>query len=233
MRIIDKISDFYDYLQYREDDLVFDRRGSYILQKEHILISVDKALNAWHGDPDVFFLLQCGATYWLLLVRGLNVEGERRDKHAKDYTIRVVDTWKNYNREIDLLRLQAIYFNLAYQYNYYDSEFKGRRYIRTLNEDKVVQVAPKLRDAIIHKDYEVFFDYKTIKRYDYEGNGKPLILKACGIPKIIAPEDMYNAIDEYFSLMKTAAESTVAEGTTNNDKIKNHGFDTKTSFRGK
>ena len=54
-----------------------------------------------------------------------------------------------------------------------------------------------------------------------------------GIATIVLPEDIYNAFDEYFSLEKTASESTIAEGTTNKDKIINHGFDTKTSFRGK
>ena len=59
------------------------------------------------------------------------------------------------------------------------------------------------------------------------------ILKACGISNLIEPDVMYHAIDEYFSLMKQTSETTVAQGTTNEDKIVNHGFDKKTSFRGK
>ena len=36
MRIIDKNTDYYDYLQDSEDTLVFDRRGSYLLTKDRL-----------------------------------------------------------------------------------------------------------------------------------------------------------------------------------------------------
>jgi hypothetical protein len=45
--------------------------------------------------------------------------------------------------------------------------------------------------------------------------------------------DVFCSIEEHFSREKTAAERTEPLGATNNDKIIMHGFDTKTSFRGK
>ena len=93
--------------------------------------------------------------------------------------------------------------------------------------------AQTLKDAIIHREYK---NLGALKGYEYREDlsdfGYP-ILKASGFPNLINPTEMYNAIDEYFSLKKAAAEFTEAKGTTNNDKIKNHGFDIKTSFRGK
>ena len=59
------------------------------------------------------------------------------------------------------------------------------------------------------------------------------LLSACGIANIVSPIDMFSAIEEYFSIEKTKAERTEPLGATNNDKIVMHGFDTKTSFRGK
>ena len=94
----------------------------------------------------------------------------------------------------------------------------------------------------IHKDYEVPHDFSSTSErtynkkkntYDYKRIETIPLLKACGIANLIDADTMYYAIDEYFSLMKTASETTTAEGTTNKDKIVNHGFDTKTSFRGK
>lgn len=232
MKIIDKNYDYYDYLQDREDILVFDRRGSYILQKKDILIAVNKMLNSWYGEPYTYLLLQCGATYWLFFALGSDVEGTDSSKHANDCTIRLVGTWKDYNKPINLFKLQAIEPQAGR--DVFDSVFvfKTRSYIRTFNEDRFKKDMPVIRDATIHGMYRIYFDYNTNKTYPYKGADKWFILKSSGISPLVNPEDMYNAIDEYFSLMKAAAESTVAEGTTNNDKIKNHGFDVKTSFRG-
>jgi hypothetical protein len=43
--------------------------------------------------------------------------------------------------------------------------------------------------------------------------------------------EVYQAFDEYFSLEKTASEKIEADGTTDKDRILNHGFDDKVSFR--
>ena len=65
------------------------------------------------------------------------------------------------------------------------------------------------------------------------GGSKTPILTACGIKDLITPEDIFMAIEEHFSLLKTESERIDPIGATNNDKIEMHGFDTKTSFRGK
>lgn len=228
MRIIDKQNDYYDYLQDNGDDLVFDRRGSRALVKEEVMNTINSVLNSYSHVPHVFLLLQCGASYWLLFVEGIGIK--KRTEYGgpgevvSGYNIWILSKWKEYNQPLKVLSLQTISFNQSWKYKIYDVNYHGREIVRTLMEDRLAECSSELREAVIHKDYKV---YKDFSKKDY------LLLKSSGIPNVIGPEEIYNAIDECFSLMKTAAESTVAEGTTNNDKIKNHGFDTKTSFRGK
>lgn len=228
MRIIDKQNDYYDYLQDNGDSLVFDRRGSRALTKEEIMDTINRVLDSYSHVPHVFLLLQCGASYWLLFVEGTGIKKRTGfcgpAETVSGYNIWILSKWKEYNQPLKLLSLQAISFNQSWKYKIYDVEYSGRKVIRTLMEDRLAESSPELREAVIHKDYKPYQDFSK-KGY--------LLLKSSGIPNVIGPEEIYNAIDEYFSLEKTAAESTVAKGTTNNDKIKIHGFDTKTSFRGK
>ena len=225
MRIIDRQTDYYDYLQDNGDDLVFDRRGSRSLTKEEIRQTISIMLESYIHVPHIFLILQCGATYWLLSVEGsISVNRDGYGKKIEDYDIELLSTWKDYNHSLELLSLKAIDFNESWKYDFYDKKWRRRKLERTLSKERLREVSSKLRDAVINRDYKVY------REYSYKDF---LLLKSSGIPNVIGPEEIYNAIDEHFSLSKTASESTVAEGTTNNDKIKNHGFDVKTSFRGK
>lgn len=228
MRIIDKQNDYYDYLQDNGDSLVFDRRGSRALTKEEIMDTINRVLDSYYHVPYIFLLLQCGASYWLLFVEGTDIKKRANYCGPREvvgnYNVWLLSKWKEYNQPLKLLSLQAIDFNQFWKYKIYKVDYYKRKVVRTLIEDKLIESSHELREAVIHKDYEI---YKDFSKKDY------LLLKSSGIPNVIDPEEIYNAIDEYFSLEKTAAESTVAKGTTNNDKIKNHGFDIKTSFRGK
>ncbi len=227
MRIIDRQADYYDYLQDNGDDLVFDRRGSRSLSKEEIRQTIGIMWNSYHHIPHIFLVLQCGATYWLFSVEGKIGRTDWRENYrerVEDYDIELLSTWKDYNHPLKLLSLEAIDFNESWKYEFYDKKWRRRKLERTLSKERLREISSKLRDAVINREYEVYRDY-SCKGF--------LLLKSSGIPNLVGPEEIYNAIDEHFSLSKTATESTVAEGTTNNDKIKNHGFDVKTSFRGK
>lgn len=223
MRIIDKKTDYYDYLQDNGDDLVFDRRDSRDLTKKEIMETIEMMRYHSDGVPHIFLVLQCGATHRLFSVEGSVEKADYRER-VKDYNIELLSTWKDYNHPLELLSLKVIDFKESWKYDFYNREWCRRKLKRTISKEKLREKSSMLRDAIINGEYRVCEEYND-KGF--------LLLKSSGIPNVIGPEEIYNAIDEYFSLEKTAAESTVAEGTTNNDKIKNHGFDTKTSFRGK
>lgn len=59
------------------------------------------------------------------------------------------------------------------------------------------------------------------------------ILNSSGLVGGIAPLEIYLSIEEYLSFEKTASERTESIGLTDKERIKNHGFDVKRSFRGK
>ena len=105
--------------------------------------------------------------------------------------------------------------------------------------EKILARASDIKNAIIHGDYKVeqsmgtYTKVTSCKGRDITEKLHIPILKACGIGSIIDPLEMFCAIEEHFSLEKTASERTDAIGSTNDDKITMHGFDTKTSFRGK
>lgn len=231
MRIIDKNQDYYDYLQDRDDTLVFDRRGSFLLTKE---IFCDKIRNTWQRDSKYrFVLLQCGATFWLFLAH-ITKYGEYPDADKPlDYEVECITTWKNYNQPRELLKLSLISFNHDWKYHICISQKSFPHY--EYSPDKIKEQAEVLKQAVDNRDIEVIKNLSKLTQYNGDIKSELTIplLKACGIADQISAEDMYHAIDEHFSLEKTASESTVAEGTTNKDKIINHGFDTKTSFRGK
>ena len=241
MRIIDKQYDYYDYLQVRDDTLVFDRRDSYVVSKEYICRCI---LRETEDDFHTFFLLQCGAQYWLILATATEMgipHAYSTIKEPIDYSLEIIAKWKNYDKPIDVLKFEQIDINSLWQYKLFDYDYKNHK--RIMLEDNIRQHATDLMNAVIQGDYRVTdeLDVEYVWLRDKHGRPTPNherkkvypILTACGIATIISADDMYNSIDEYFSLVKTASESTVAEGTTNNDKIVNHGFDVKASFRGK
>lgn len=238
MRIIDRQNDYYDYLQDYEDTLVFDRRGSFLLSEEIFCRKLSTTSPVYNNSRYHFMLMQCGVTYWFFLVH-FNVP----EHHilVSDYSLQLIGTWKNYNKPRHIIRLLLIEFKDTWKYGLRDwVKGKGADII----PDRVINKFSDLKSAINHGEFtaiEVISrnlkivgsqDTCTLASYTSEYSDIPL-LKASRIPEFISAEDMYHAIDEYFSLEKTASEKVEAEGTTNKDKIINHGFDTKTSFRGK
>ncbi len=210
MRIIDKQHDFYDYLQDSTDTIVFDRRGSFLLTKEDLRTYLNYV--TFRRDDYRFLLLQCGGTFWLFLVTILK---KSQSDIVLDYDLKELISWKNYDKPNELLKLDLISFRM------YRSTYKNI-------DENVIKV---FKNAIDHNDFRVEYtlsDYKSDKQ-----NKRLPLLKACGIGNIVDTTLMFCAIEEYFSIEKTKAEKTVAEGTTNKDKITMHGFDIKESFRGK
>ena len=236
MRIIDKNTDFYDYLQETDkDSLVFDRTDSFILTKEDLVARLERdskwdyKKRKWVTRPLSynFLLLQAGNKFWLFLAS----LPENKDA----YDLELVTQWDNYDLDRALIKLDLIEF--AWSIMWEISDKKGSRYNSEIDLSKLHEKADLLVQAVNTKDYKLVRNLNYYSYYVGDFNKKiekhiP-ILKACGIANFIDPLVFYLAIDEYFSLEKQASERIDAEGTTNNDKIVNHGFDTKTSFRGK
>lgn len=212
MRIIDKKHDFYDYLQDSTDNLVFDRRESFLLTKEMVCRYLIKNQGYGRNSKDKIALLQCGATFWLFLL----TVTKYGSFYAEDYEIKLITSWKNYEAPNKLLKLSLVWFSGLWRLNYKTKE----SFIKTLNDNLISY----MKESIDRNDYR--------EEYIICENKHPL-LKACGIGDVVNPDEMFYAIEEYFSIEKTKSEKREADGTTNKDKIVNHGFDLKKSFRGK
>ena len=111
--------------------------------------------------------------------------------------------------------------------------------IQDFDPEKIKSRANDLKDAVDRRDCRVESNlgYHT-KWTDHKGTSiKEIqdvpILKACGIADLVDPVSVFCAIEEHFSMEKTASETTEAKGTTDEDKVIMHGFDVKTSFRKK
>lgn len=235
MRIIDKNHDYYDYLADPTDTLVFDRRGSFILEKSSIC---DRMRTFGDRFDDVSYrhlLLQCGATFWLFLLTTTKLDDSYTNiKSPADYDIELLATWKNYGKPNRLLDIRLVSFpnkHLVWNYKKKEHELKRDKInideIKT-NIDRITMFNER------NSSYLGKVTYSTSKGISWVRKEYTIpLLSACGIANIVSPIDMFSAIEEYFSIEKTKAERTEPLGATNNDKIVMHGFDTKTSFRGK
>ena len=221
MRIIDANTDYYDYLQsiYQDNSLVFDRRDSFLLTKKFLCECLK--VNSWRStdySSTNYLLLQICNSFWLFGVDIIKLNGYR----PSDYNMKLLRSWKNYDKARKLISLDVIYFRFIP--GYYELKDPEKRL------DSQIQ-------AIDTNNYRI---WKSINRFFiYPGNDLnrkiekhiPL-LKACGIAEWINPLDIYLAFEEYFSLEKSSSERREPIGNTDIDKIESHGFDVKTSFRG-
>ena len=211
MRIIDKQHDYYDYLQDPTDTIVFDRRGSFLLTREMFLNKVADT-KYWRKAGDTYYVvMQCGATFWLFEV----VVKESLD----DYELKLLHHWKNYNKPRLVLNIVAIDF--TYESKYWNISTEKYYNLVDNNQYRIKRIVSL---------YTTYKDHKG--RWTGTDHEMPLLV-ACGVSELVPAQDIFTAIEEHFSMLKTESERTDPLGATNDDKITMHGFDTKTSFRGK
>jgi len=240
MRIIDKNNDFYDYLQnmYPDRSLTFDRTDSYLLTKEIMCEELSYArrrygIGARDYENQMFLLLQICNTFWLFLV---NITKENEYNRPTDYTIELITTWKNYSKPRSVIDLDVIDLDWTVEKMLFKNRHKDRAYDMERLKDRVDTITQAI-DSNNFK-YRTSFNEHTIIKGGYGDNLVKIekhipLLKACGIASLIDPLDVFLSLEEYFSLEKSSIERTESVGLTDTEKIGNHGFDTKTSFRGK
>ena len=231
MRIIDKNTDFYDYLQgiYVDHSITFDRTDSFLLTKEMMCDYLSDIRWQIGTSRYKFLLLQVCNTFWLFLAEIIKMTS---DDKPEDYDIMLLDGWKDYTVPRQLIRLDMIGFNWFSCIKSYS--YKNRCY--EYDKGKIIINSGLLVQAVISKDYHIqrSIDKYVVCKGDHTKKECHIpILKACGIAEFIDPLKMYLAIEEYFSLEKTSSERTTSVGITDKEKIENHGFDVKRSFRGK
>lgn len=220
MRILDKNKDFYDYLQniYKDDTYTFDRRDSYNLSKREFATNFSNHYSRWFTKtiPTGYFLLQICNTFWLFYIK----QTEFNDVGiCTDYEITDCITWKNYDAKRKLIALSV-------EDDYLNNKYRKEPNLEYYKEKFLHMEEPKFSREINKNKFITYQDNKKVEKHIP-------ILKEIGVASFIEPLDIYLAFEEYFSKEKTESERTESIGLTNNEKIENHGFDIKSSFRGK
>lgn len=213
---------------YRDNSTTFDRTGSFVLTKD-MMCGYLGILTQWHSDDRDryrFVLLQVCNTFWLFLF-----EITAKDDYDKptNYKVELLATWKNYSKQRYLNKLDVITFGYAVSGQISTSFWE-------YDEATILKKVHVLTQAIVQNDFNVVksIDRHTIFHGTNARQEKYLpLLKACGIGNCIDPLDIYLSFEEYFSLERQSQERTSSMGITDKEKIENHGFDTKVSFRGK
>lgn len=235
MRILDKNTDFYDYLQniYLDKTLTFDRTKSFILTKDDMRDYIAHS-REWRtlavGDRR-FILLQVCNMFWLFCAKVTKVN---RDQCLEDYSLDLLFTWKNYNKPRVLISLDII--SVPWRINRQTYDYKKGLFYHTGDLSKQVSAIVAAIDTNEHKIIRSMTSCIVSKQYRdgwiREEKNIPL-LKASGLAQFIDPLEIYLSFEEYFSLEKTASERSESVGLTDKERVVNHGFDVKTSFRGK
>lgn len=234
MRILDSNKDFYDYCQnvYPDDLNTFDRRDSYNLSKEEFAgnFRVDlqwltrKHIQRTNRDYNRIIILQVCNTFWMFL---LTITKTNDYGRCEDYNLVLLNRWQDYEVKREKLKLFMPVFRYT-TVSFHDN----------LEDPKVIE---NMKQAIHTNDldnetvYNKFIVCKGGTRlYDCDKEVKTIpILKNIGIAALVDPLDVYLALDEYFSKEKTESERDASIGITDTEKVVNHGFDAKKSFRGK
>ena len=227
MRIIDGNKDYYDFWQniWRDNTVTFDRRNSYDLSKEEFAGAFTDESYKWsdyilrmrpNRDRHKFVLLQVCNTFWLfdLLITKTGEEGI-----CLDYELNLRETWLDYTCQPELI---------------HRSHIRPNYYWRFFQNEKEFPVDSIKRGE--YKTVKVFNNFANIKPKG-DGQTEDLrsipILKNIGIAAEVSADKIFLALEEYFLTQKKNSERTESIGLTDLEKITNHGFDIKTSFRGK
>ena len=239
MRIIDKNTDFYDFLQnmYPDNSLTFDRTDSFVLTKDilckHLIVNQPYyRRNKEKITRYNFLLLQVNHTFWLFLTTITKVT---ENGIPIDYDIELIAKWKNYNKSKTLCDLSIVQFN--YSLNSYFNMDYFYYFNKRFDKTKLFKKSDVLIKAVDTNNYTVKRNIN--KHLIYYGNFDKKVekhiplLKASGIAGCIDALEIFLSFEEYFSSKKTSSERIEPLGITNNDKIESHGFDTKLSFRNK
>lgn len=231
MRILDKNTDFYDFYQnvYRDDSVIFDRMDSFVVTKDMMCKYFEHYEYFYRNeDGHRFILLQVCNTFWLFGVKATEVDRW----YIKNYKVSLIAKWKNYDKprvliQLDLISLPKKIISLICR------DEKDKVYSIYGLSGKQVSM---LMDTFNYNNYKVL--YSVNRHIVFYGDGRreekhiPL-LKACGIGDCVDPLDIYLSFEEYFSLEKQDNERVESLGLTDIEKVENHGFDKKISFRGK
>lgn len=200
-----------------DNTIIFDRRNSKLLDKQSLCKF--GAFNESHNYINYIYL-HIGYVTWIIKLEFKTVyEHYVHTVDEKSYKMTLIETYKDYD--------DKYLFGLGY-INISECIIEHLKKYKSLKSFK----------DIIEFERQEFLKYNNKSNVVYPLNGNSYsnikdsdiyILSKTGIPSIINAEDIYLAFDEYFRSLKDDIE--VETNLSDIDKVINHGFDKKTSFR--
>ena len=208
MQILDKNKDFYDFYQniYIDKTYTFDRRKSVYFHKE------DWNEIFYNNERNyIYYVLQVGYSRYLYKITYLGVS-TGWIIHLDNYKVELVKYWKNYDNLVDFeFGIAEELRNYGYKNDY--------RYDRSRYEKQSI---------------DSLYNTKLLKAYLYDSRLKDRsypILCESGIASCTDSHQLYMDIEEWLSAQKERELRTESKDITDKQKIVNHGFDTRESFR--
>ena len=204
MQILDKNKDFYDFYQniYIDKTYTFDRRKSVYFHKEDWN-------DIFYNDERnyIYYVLQVGYSRYLYKITYLGVS-TGWIIHLDNYKVELVKYWKNYDNLVDF-DFGIVEELRSYGYKNYHPSYEKQSIDSLYNTElkKAYLYASRLKD----KSYP--------------------ILSESGIASCTDSHQLYMDIEEWLSAQKEKELRTESKGITDKQKIVNHGFDTRESFR--
>ena len=205
MYIIDSNKDYYDYVSHiygLDKKIVFDRRGSTRIESKDL---VDLRETRYYGGKTQFILLETGMVQYLLKLDNIVVTDENKPK----------------NKHIDLSAYQHV--------KSFDVEIVDK-----FEDHKNVTGCP-IAIRSVHNSWRSYHyikqfptEYKDYKITNDIELDLPILASTC-ITKIIPAEEIWKNICNYISSLGNDKDVAQASDI---EKIVNHGFDKKESFRG-
>lgn len=230
MKIIDRNSDYYDYLwqQNGDDEVVFDRRGSVLLSKQTLCDAINRGHGGYQiingkkgfipllpynkfflsfeknrGEPFFLFVLAAGFNFFVIKLSTLRYE--ENTNLLIDFSMELICSRKWYEYKGEPLNLYTV--------------------------DSKAFAVGKLSAEEWHKANFSNCNFRPLLNLSGELERCPIpILRGAGFASIIPPEEIYCGIDEYLLASKNDVSAESA-GLSDVDKAVNHGFDKRTSFR--
>ena len=211
MYIIDKNKDYYDYMKGMGVDksITYDRRGSIVLSEQDLLNHVIpsdyhrryRSMYAWDDDSVVHFVVEIGDTQYLIRISDLK--------------------FKTVSVSPECYAPISGHFELVRTFQDHKHYFEKEISIVPARKKWMWRSWKTKRDSIVHS-------YSELDIVNDKVLSNP-IMKDTSIASLISPQDVWVGLMNYISSKYN--DKTVAIQNTDVDKLTNHGFDKKTSFR--
>ena len=204
MQILDKNKDFYDFYQniYIDKTYTFDRRKSVYFHKE------DWNEIFYNDERNyIYYVLQVGYSRYLYKITYLDVS-TGWVIHLDNYKVELVKYWKNYDNLVDFE------FGIAEKLESY-----GYKNYHPLYEKQSI-------DSLYNTELKKAYLYAS----RLKGRSYPILCES-GIASCTDSHQLYMDIEEWLSAQKERELRTESKDITDKQKIVNHGFDTRESFR--